>query len=37
MTNNNLAQKRTQWEFIILGCMFIGYMGFILSRTALLT
>lgn len=35
MTNNDLAQERTQWEFIILGCMFIGYMGFILSRTAL--
>ncbi len=35
MTNNDLAQKRTQWEFIVLGCMFVGYMGFILSRTVL--
>jgi len=34
-TNNDLAQKRTHWEFIALGCMFIGYMGFILSRTVL--
>jgi len=35
MTNNDLAQKRTHWEFITLGCMFIGYIGFILSRTVL--
>ncbi|MCH7839244.1 MAG: MFS transporter [Planctomycetes bacterium] len=35
MKHNDLDQKRTQWEFITLGCMFVGYMGFILSRTAL--
>jgi len=35
MTNNDLAQKRTRWEIITLGCMFIGYMGFILCRTVL--
>jgi OPA family glycerol-3-phosphate transporter-like MFS transporter len=35
MTTNDLAQKRTRWEFIILACMFVGYMGFILSRTVL--
>ena len=35
MTNNDQAQKRTRWEFLILGCMFVGYMGFILSRTVL--
>ena len=35
MTHNDLDQKQTQWEFIVLGCMFVGYMGFILARTAL--
>jgi sugar phosphate permease len=35
MTNDDLAQKRTRWEVITLGCMFIGYMGFILCRTVL--
>ena len=35
MTMSELAQKRTRWEIITLGCMFIGYMGFILSRTVL--
>jgi sugar phosphate permease len=35
MTNDDLAQKRIRWEIITLGCMFIGYMGFILSRTVL--
>jgi len=34
-TNNDLVQKRTHWEFITLGCMFIGYMAFILSKTVL--
>ena len=33
--NNALAQNRTHWEFTILGSMYIGYMAFILSRTAL--
>jgi|GEM_PF-2945785 len=35
MTMSELAQKRTRWEIITLGCMFIGYTGFILSRTVL--
>jgi len=35
MTTSELAHKRTRWEIITLGCMFIGYMGFILSRTVL--
>ena len=35
MTYKDQAQKRTRWEFLILGCMFVGYMGFILSRTVL--
>ena len=34
-TTNDIAQKRTHWELITLGCMFIGYMGFILCRTVL--
>jgi OPA family sugar phosphate sensor protein UhpC-like MFS transporter len=34
-TDSELAKKRTQWELIILGCMFIGYMAFILCRSAL--
>ena len=33
--DSDLAKERTRWEFIILGCMFIGYMAFILCRTAL--
>jgi sugar phosphate permease len=35
MINNDLAQKATRWEVTTLGCMFIGYMGFILTRTVL--
>ncbi len=35
INNSDLEKKRTRWEVIILGCMFIGYMAFILSRTAL--
>jgi OPA family sugar phosphate sensor protein UhpC-like MFS transporter len=35
MTNDGLARMRTRWEFITLACMFVGYMGFILSRTVL--
>jgi OPA family sugar phosphate sensor protein UhpC-like MFS transporter len=34
-TNSDVAQKRTRWELIILGCMSLGYVAFILSRTAL--
>jgi len=33
--DSDLAKERTRWEFIILGCMFVGYMAFILCRTAL--
>lgn len=29
------AAKRLKWELIILGCMYVGYMGFILCRTAI--
>ena len=29
------ARKRLRWELIILGCMYLGYMGFILCRTAI--
>jgi OPA family glycerol-3-phosphate transporter-like MFS transporter len=35
MTNDDLAQKKIRWEIITLGCMFVGYMGFILCRTVL--
>jgi len=35
LTNNDFTQKRKRWEVITLGCMFIGYMGFILCRTVL--
>jgi len=35
VTNNHIAQKKAHWGFIILGCMFVGYMGFILCRTVL--
>jgi sugar phosphate permease len=35
MTYNDLTQKRIRWEIITLGCMFLGYMGFILCRTVL--
>ncbi len=35
MTSNELAKKRTRWEFIVLVCMFVGYMTFIFARTAL--
>ena len=31
----DLSKKRTQWEIIILGCMYVGYMAFILCRTAI--
>ena len=34
-TNDDLEKKRTHWEVIILACMFVGYMAYILSRTAL--
>ena len=33
--NSDLAHTRTRWELIVLGCMSIGYMAFILCRTAL--
>ncbi len=33
--NNDLAPSRTHWEFTTLGCMYVGYMAFILSRTVL--
>ena len=33
MSDSN--QQRAKWELIILGCMYIGYMGYILCRTAL--
>lgn len=29
------AGRRLRWELLILGCMYVGYMGFILSRTAI--
>lgn len=29
------ARRRLRWELRILGCMYAGYMGFILSRTAI--
>ncbi|MBI2386551.1 MAG: MFS transporter [Elusimicrobia bacterium] len=29
------ARRRLRWELIILGCMYLGYMGFILCRTAI--
>ncbi len=29
------ARRRLKWELVILGCMYAGYMGFILSRTAI--
>lgn len=29
------ARRRLRWELVILGCMYVGYMGFILSRTAI--
>ena len=35
MTNNDIADNRVRWEFIVLGCMFVGYMAFIFARTAL--
>ncbi len=34
-TNNDLAHRRIHWELITLGCMCLGYMAFILSRTVL--
>ncbi len=33
--SNDLAHKKIRWELITLGCMCIGYMAFILSRTVL--
>jgi sugar phosphate permease len=35
MTSTDLAKKRTHWEFVVLACMFVGYMAFIFARTAL--
>jgi len=29
------ARKRLRWELLILACMYAGYMGFILARTAI--
>ncbi len=29
------GRRRLRWELIILGCMYVGYMGFILCRTAI--
>lgn len=29
------ASRRTRWELIILACMYVGYMAFILCRTAI--
>ena len=29
------SQRRLRWELIILGCMYAGYMAFILCRTAI--
>lgn len=29
------ARRRFRWELAILACMYVGYMGFILSRTAI--
>src|SRR4051812_49054725 len=29
------AGRRLRWELIILSCMYVGYMGFILCRTAI--
>ena len=29
------GRRRLRWELIILGCMYAGYMGFILCRTAI--
>ena len=34
-TDSDIVQRRTHWELIVLGCMAIGYMGFILCRTVL--
>jgi len=31
----NTAHRRLRWELIILCCMYFGYMGFILCRTAI--
>ena len=35
MTDAAVAKKRTRWELITLGCMFVGYIAFILARTVL--
>ncbi|WP_372364617.1 MFS transporter [Candidatus Uabimicrobium sp. HlEnr_7] len=35
LTQNNLVEQRTKWEYKILGSMYIGYMAFILCRTAI--
>lgn len=32
---HDAARRRLRWELIILACMYAGYMGFILSRTAI--
>jgi OPA family sugar phosphate sensor protein UhpC-like MFS transporter len=33
--NSDPDGNRTRWELITLGCMFVGYMAFMLCRTAL--
>ncbi|BBM84514.1 MFS transporter [Candidatus Uabimicrobium amorphum] len=35
LRQNNLVEQRTNWEYKILGSMYIGYMAFILCRTAI--
>ena len=32
---HDTESRRLRWELIILGCMYLGYMGFILCRTAI--
>lgn len=32
---HDTALKRLRWELVILACMYAGYRGFILSRTAI--
>lgn len=33
--DQDTARKRLRWELVILACMYVGYMGFILARTAI--
>lgn len=35
MTEFDAARKRLRWELVILACMYVGYMAFILCRTAI--